>query len=515
MKIRLHQIHTKTVLIVLLYTFFLFFSACTNPFMKNILGQGSGSGSRINPWRISSADDLLKIVSGDEPGWTLDAYYRLTGDITLPAADWIPIGYEASNIKSFTGTFDGAGYTIYNLTINMDASDQGLFAEIGSRGTVRNLKLDTVSITTNSSSYQNIGSLAGSNNGTVENCHVSGNVSGGSSTGGLIGSNTGTIRNSSSAASIEDLMPPPSGDSGTGFGSLVGSNGESGRVEYSFATGNVNAPNAYSVGGLVGNNRGTVRNSDAAGNVTGRNQVGGVVGDNFSFVRNSSSSGNVNGRNHIGGVVGRNAYSLAVVEFCYATGTITSNEPSAYSSTLAGTGGIVGFNEGTVQNCYAEGNVTIENPSHSGSTNTVPPPSVGGIAGINTGTIQLCYATGTVSTSDTISTNKPYVGGVVGANGWGTGTSNIGTVQNNVALNLQVTAVSGSDIGRVAGFHAAGGSLSNNHARGDMSVTVSGTAKSTLDTGEDRVDGETTTSWPSTWFRSIGFTNSWWTGRLP
>ena len=91
MKIQSYQIQTKTVLIILSYVLLLLFSACTNPFMEGILGHGSGSGTRINPWRIGSPDDLLKMGRDDESGWTLDAHYRLTGDITLSEPNWIPI----------------------------------------------------------------------------------------------------------------------------------------------------------------------------------------------------------------------------------------------------------------------------------------------------------------------------------------------------------------------------------------------------------------------------------------
>jgi hypothetical protein len=58
------------------------------------------------------------------------------------------------------------------------------------------------------------------------------------------------------------------------------------------------------VGGLVGDNDGTVRNSYATGAVSGDRQVGGLVGVNGGIVRNSYSTASVAGNNYVGGLVG-------------------------------------------------------------------------------------------------------------------------------------------------------------------------------------------------------------------
>ena len=390
----------------------------------------------------------------------------------------------------------------------MDASDQGLFARIGSRGTVRNLRLNTVSITTITTGSSNVGSLAGSNNGTVENCYVSGIsvVSSGANVGGLIGFNTGRIRNSSSAATVTGIT----GTNSTGFGGLVGTNGDDGIIENSNVTGNVTSE-GHSVGGIAGSNRGLVMNSYTTGNVTGRNEVGGVVGSSINTVINSRSTGNVTGRRNVGGVAGRISIG-ALIEFCYAEGIITSNGADVTPTSIdfiSGVGGIVGFNYGgTVRNCYATGNITIENTQLPVIT-TYPPPSIGGIAGINTGTILYCYASGIISSLPNNSGAPPHVGGVVGINGWVSPLNSGGTIQSCVALNPTVSADTINQIGRVAGSHELGGTLSNNHARQDMTFSGSVTNDS------NDTDGGTRTSWDTAWFRSIGFTNSWWTGRLP
>ena len=141
------------------------------------------------------------------------------------------------------------------------------------------------------------------------------------------------------------------------------------------------------VGSLVGNSRGTVRNSYARGNVAGDLDVGGLVGVNDGTVSNSYSTGTINGNDFIGGLVGKNEGSLSN---SYSTGTING---SAY------VGDLVGVNIGTVSNSYAGGTV-------DGSK------FVGGLLGRNEGAVSKCYSTGNV-------TGDEHIGGLVGQNLYG------------------------------------------------------------------------------------------------
>jgi len=106
-----------------------------------------------------------------------------------------------------------------------------------------------------------------------------------------------------------------------------------------------------SVGGVVGENYGTVEYCYATGTVSGNNQVGGVVGGNCGTVQNCYSTGVVSG-NYCGGVVGRNYVdreNYGTVQNCYSTGDVSGSY----------CGGVVGYSsERTVQNCYATGTVT-------------------------------------------------------------------------------------------------------------------------------------------------------------
>ena len=168
---------------------------------------------------------------------------NLTADIDLNVltGDWIIIG--TSNSNSFRGTFDGKGKTVSNLVIGGSGIYKGLFGVVWSSGTVKNVRLAGVSISTDGGA---IGGVAGFNQGTIENCSVAGAISGSNSGGGIVGTNYGTVRNCRSAANVTIS----GGDSG---GGIVGNNYTNGKVEYCYATGSVSATgDGHYFGGIAG-----------------------------------------------------------------------------------------------------------------------------------------------------------------------------------------------------------------------------------------------------------------------
>jgi hypothetical protein len=143
------------------------------------------------------------------------------------------------------------------------------------------------------------------------------------------------------------------------------------------------------VGGLVGDNEGTVSNSYSTGNVTGVTDsggIGGLVGANLGTVSDSYSIGSVTGDTWVGGLVGWN--EGGTVSNSYSTASANGN--------VVGVGGLVGASSGTVSNSYSTGSVT-------GNSN------VGGLVGENTATLRNSYSTGSVSGNED-------VGGLVGDN---------------------------------------------------------------------------------------------------
>jgi hypothetical protein len=155
---------------------------------------------------------------------------------------------------------------------------------------------------------------------------------------------------------------------------------------------NVNLTGQYSVGGLTGNNYGTISSCSASGAVTGTGEiaeVGGLVGYNNGIILNCTASGSVNGNQFVGGLAGFNSNNGSVSN-CYANGAVTG------TGAWATVGGLVGGNDSNVSNCYASGSV------NGGRF-------VGGLLGDNYDSVSNCYASGAVS-------GIYYVGGLVGSN---------------------------------------------------------------------------------------------------
>jgi trimeric autotransporter adhesin len=75
-------------------------------------------------------------------------------------------------------------------------------------------------------------------------------------------------------------------------------------VGTSYATGEISG--TKDIGGLVGENVGSIVNRYATGGVTGSNDVGDLVGINTGTVSTSYSTGSVSGSSEVGGLVGDN-----------------------------------------------------------------------------------------------------------------------------------------------------------------------------------------------------------------
>ena len=234
-------------------------------------------------YTVTSADGLMNIAELVNGGKT-DINITLNTDIDLTGKDWTPIGTGYSN--KYTGTFDGGGHTIKGLTVTTNDQFVGLFGSIGYAGTVKNVMMEDVQITSNRSSGF-AGGVAGYSDGTIENCSVSGSVSGTVYVGGVVGAQLeGSITGCSSSATVKGTVY---------VGGVTGQTNSSATLTACYATGNVIieiAPTKnISGGGLVGMNGGKgVRACYATGNVTstgsstGNVHIFGLLGDNYTTV---------------------------------------------------------------------------------------------------------------------------------------------------------------------------------------------------------------------------------------
>lgn len=281
---------------------------------------------------IYTAEQLAKLR-----GKTLSGSYKLMADIDMKDVAWTPIA-------NLTGTFDGNGKTIKNLTINATANHQGLFAYI-TGGTAKDITLSDVNIT---ATNQFVGGIAGQmKDGTITDCHV---------TSGSI-----TINSGFAATAVQTLR----------VGGIVGgiganSNGiiivekcsNAASITINQAD-NVTGNQDVHVGGVVGvaenycaegsvirycSNTGTIMGDDTS------KKMGGVAGEAWIPVVNCWNTGAVTAYSDVGGVVGA-TYEGAVQMYlanCYNTGVVTAasnqNRKGGITARLPG---------GDIYNCYS------------------------------------------------------------------------------------------------------------------------------------------------------------------
>ena len=234
-------------------------------------------------YTVTSADGLMNIAELVNGGKT-DINITLDTDIDLTGKNWTPIGTSFSN--KYTGTFDGGGHTIKGLTVTTYDQFVGLFGSIGNAGTVKNVMMEDVQITSNRSSGF-AGGVAGYSEGTIENCSVSGSVSGTVYVGGVVGAQIGgSITGCSSSATVKGTVD---------VGGVAGQTNSSATLTACYATGNVTieiAPKKnIAGGGLVGMNAGSsllacyaTGNVTSTGSSTGKVHIGGFLGNNYTTV---------------------------------------------------------------------------------------------------------------------------------------------------------------------------------------------------------------------------------------
>ena len=283
-------------------------------------------------YTVTSADGLMNVAELVKGGKT-DINITLTADIDLTGKNWTPIGTSFSN--KYTGTFDGGGHTIKGLTVTTNDQFVGLFGSIGNAGTVKNVMMEDVQITSNRSSGF-AGGVAGYSDGTIENCSVSGSVSGTVYVGGVVGAQwEGSITGCSSSATVKGMVH---------VGGVVGQTNGSATLTACYATGNVTLeidPRKNIAGGsLVGFNGGNgVRACYATGNVTstgsstGNVHIGGFLGDNYTTVTACYWK-----NNHEQGIGYKKAGTVTEVTKVDGTGVTWKNAVDAMNTALQNAG---------------------------------------------------------------------------------------------------------------------------------------------------------------------------------
>ena len=283
-------------------------------------------------YTVTSADGLMNVAELVNGGKT-DINITLDKNIDLTGKGWTPIGTNYDN--SYTGTFDGGGHTIKGLTVTTNDQFVGLFGSIGNAGTVKNVMMEGVQITSNHMSGS-IGGVVGYSWGTIENCSVSGSVSGTIFVGGVVGAQwEGSITGCSSSATVKGMVH---------VGGVVGQTDVGATLTACYATGNVtieiNPAKNIACGSLVGMNAGSsllacyaTGNVTSTGSSTGKVHIGGFLGNNYTTVTACYWK-----NNHEQGIGYKKAGTVTEVTEVDGTGVTWQNAVDAMNTALQNAG---------------------------------------------------------------------------------------------------------------------------------------------------------------------------------
>ncbi len=199
-------------------------------------------------------------------------------------AGWAPIGSDSSASTQYSATFDGDGHTISNLFISRNSTNHvGLFGTTSATSAVRNVGLESASVT----GQNYTGALIGSVYGTLLDASYStGSVAGNDNVGGLVGHSSGA-------------------------------SGATGIIQRSYSTAGVTGSGQL-IGGLAGSFGGAIKASYATGAVTGADYVGGLVGSFSGGITASYFTGSATGTGgNVGGLMGLNSFGVGTITDSY------------------------------------------------------------------------------------------------------------------------------------------------------------------------------------------------------
>ena len=335
--------------------------------------EGEGGEPETPVTEIYTIEDLYMI------NYNLDGNFILMNDIDMTEATaeggdwdyggrgWEPIGSNGiySGNTPFTGTFDGNGYKITGMRINISSLPSGtgfvyagLFAK--NTGTIKNLSMFG-SIESKYGGYY--GSIAGYNTGTILSCvnNMSITCSSGDYAGGITGYNTGTILscvNNMNMSITCSSFGYAGGIAGDNSGTILSC------VNNMSITITCSSSDYIYAGGIAGSNSGTilscVNNMSIACSSDSDIYAGGIAGITYKgTVSECCNNGDISAK--YTGSSGYNVYSSGItlcsggtVTDCYNTGSITA--ANSYSSDRACSAGIsaeYNFSSSpTISNCY-------------------------------------------------------------------------------------------------------------------------------------------------------------------
>ena len=424
-----------------------------------VCGQYQPAEKNADVYEISNAGQLFwfaALVNGDETHAEFDsqnaaASAKLMNDITIPDGyKWTSIGSQSA---PYTGTFDGANYTIDGLKIEGGSAQyQGFVSYLGA-GAIQNLTLGENGSVTGG---KYTGAICGWNDaGTITGCTNNGAVNGSGDLGGICGHNLGTVESCTNNGKVTNSgAETVGGICGYSHTSITGCTND----------GDIDGGGQRHVGGIVGYiddsvNGVTIQDCTNSGAVNGGDRTGGICGFADAGITGCTNDGAVTGSDRdTGGVCG--SANGGTIQDCTNTGTVTGRTQN--------TGGVCGYANCTVTGCYNTGRVSTGK-------------YVGGVCGYSDGSASVtdCYNTGDL-TGDT------YTGGVCGGNG--------GTIANSYNIGKTVNGVCGynksSQANSITNCYYLDTSCSSSIGIGDETGSGTGSGTATAKTVDKFKSGE-------------------------
>lgn len=340
--------------------------------------------------------------------------------------------------------------SVSNVIANSQEAMAGGIAGINAKGAVIDNSESNSAVAGSKATSSGLGGVAGVNKGTLSKVDslgvTNGGDSGSSAVGGIAGINTGSIENAYNESFVTG---------GEKTGGLVGINEKSGSLVNAANAGRVEGKGAaqdaaQEIGGLVGDNDGSILNGRNGGNVTGTTYVGGIVGTNredstLTDIINDTSI-LIKGSTYVGGIAGQNAGRIVDTE-------VSRTLSDGVVEGVEYVGGIAGKNTGYIENPHNNISLRINKDAlKDGRTAQY----FGGVAGINEQEGSIGNAT---NLADVTAEGATYVGGIVGYN-------------KGTLLNLS------GNRGNVIGANYVGGVAGmNEHSLSDVDASNTGSVQ--------------------------------------
>ena len=281
----------------------------------------TGEGTPEDPYQISTPEEL-KAFRNLVNGGDADACAKLTDNIELDSSEeWEPIMYKNQDASEagYQGIFDGCGFSISGLYINQAATTSfSLTSFYGLFGIVGYAKID----------FGGMGEIINTD-AVIKNLTVKGSIdcyAAYISTGGIAGLNIATIQGCTNEVNLKDNHSSSSG--------------------------------SHTMGGICGNNSGSIISCVNKGNVES-NTAGGICASNKGSIEKCCNEGTISGSIATGGISGQAAVGgTSSINNCYNEGYL-----NAKSGVVAGICAVLGnymssTTDVTITNCHNYGTIT-------------------------------------------------------------------------------------------------------------------------------------------------------------